>query len=208
MHACAYQAQQAEQARQSTVRYGALNRFAGIGGAHGYVAAHHAANIAGGVGAMADQMSGQNQSDAQQPAEEAPAPLTEEELAAQAMLPGLQKAGMSSQKYMELTEAVRKRAELQRLLELNVAPAPWTVEPVEEPAMEEVADTAPAEEQAVEDAAETMIDAAAETAEEVVEAVEAGETPVETDTPAPAEADAMTKPEIIDEMATPATGSE
>ena len=82
MHACAYQAQQAEQARQSTVRYGALNRFAGIGGAHGYVAAHHAANIAGGVGAMADQMSGQNQSDAQQPAEEAPAPLTEEELAA------------------------------------------------------------------------------------------------------------------------------
>ena len=124
------------------------------------------------------------------------------------MLPGLQKAGMSSQKYMELTEAVRKRAELQRLLELNVAPAPWTVEPVEEPAMEEVADTAPAEEQAVEDAAETMIDAAAETAEEVVEAVESGETPVETDTPAPAEADAMTKPEIIDEIATPATGSE
>lgn len=206
MHACAYQAQQADQARQSTVRYGALNRFAGIGGAHGYVAAHHAANVAGGVGAMADQMSGQDQQPAEQAA--APAPLTEEELAAQAMLPGLQKAGMSSQKYMELTEAVRKRAELQRLLELNVTPEPWTVEPVEEPAVEEVADVAPAAEQTADDAAEAMADTAAVTAEEVVEAVETEETAVEADTAAPAEADAMTKPEIIDEMATPAAGSE
>ena len=75
---------------------GRSRSWPGIGGAHGYVAAHHAANIAGGVGAMADQMSGQDQQPAEQAA--APAPLTEEELAAQAMLPGLQKAGMSSQR--------------------------------------------------------------------------------------------------------------
>ena len=63
--------------------------------------------------------------------EPAPAPasepvrLTEEQKAAQAMLPGLQKAGKSSQEYLALYETSLARADAQRLLELKVAKQPW-----------------------------------------------------------------------------------
>ena len=59
------------------------------------------------------------------PAAEQPVELTEEQKAAQEMLPSLQKAGKASEEYLALYELSKERAEAQRLLELKVKEEPW-----------------------------------------------------------------------------------
>lgn len=92
--------------------FGALSKLASFGGIKAPVG--KTAAYAGLAGNLASQ------------AANASAPVqTDSEVAAQKMLPGLQKAGLSSRKYLDLYDAVTERVESQKILESKVKKKPW-----------------------------------------------------------------------------------
>lgn len=91
--------------------FGALSKLASFGGIK---PVGKAAVYTGLAGNLASQ------------AVNAAAPVqTESERAAQQMLPGLQRAGLSSRKYLALYKAVTERVESQKMLERKVKKRPW-----------------------------------------------------------------------------------
>ena len=91
--------------------FGSLNKLAGLAGVRPSVGTYVAAGVASNI---ADQAA-----NADKPQ------LTESEQAAQDMLPGLQRAGMSSRKYLDLYDAVSERVADQKILEAKVKKRPW-----------------------------------------------------------------------------------
>ncbi len=93
------------------ISFGSLNSLAGLAGVRPTVATHAVAGVADNLVAR--------------PANLETAQLTESELAAQEMRSGLQNAGMSSRKYLDLYDAVSERVESQKILEAKVKKRPW-----------------------------------------------------------------------------------